>query len=98
MLTVNEQSHPFEEGMRLGELADRIKPGADILVLNGRPAPRDSLLQDGDICSLIKIGEIPSALDMRSILVPLASRYAYITAHQETNSLQVLDKTSPLLF
>ena len=64
MLKVNERDYPFTEGMRLGELADRLKPGADILVLNGAPASRDSLLQDGDICSLIKIGEIPSALDM----------------------------------
>ncbi len=68
MLTVNEHPYPFEEGLRLGELADRIKPGADIMVLNGRPAPRDSLLQDGDVCSLIKIGEIPSALDMHRTL------------------------------
>jgi sulfur carrier protein ThiS adenylyltransferase len=68
MLTVNEHPYPFEEGLRLGELADRLKPGADILVLNGRPAPRDSLLQDRDICSLIKIREIPSALDMRQAL------------------------------
>ncbi len=68
MLRVNEQPYPFHEGMRLGELADRLKPGADILVLNGVPASRNSLLQDKDICSLIKIGEIPSALDMQSTL------------------------------
>lgn len=68
MLRVNERSYPFDEGMRLGELADRLKPGADILVLNGTPASIDSLLQDGDICSLIKTGEIPSALDMQHTL------------------------------
>ena len=68
MIIINEQPYPFSEGMRLGELADRLKPGADILVLNGTPAARDSLLQDNDICSLIKTGEIPSALDMRTTL------------------------------
>ena len=68
MLKVNERDYPFTEGMRLGELADRLKPGADMLVLNGAPASRDSLLQDKDICSLIKIGEIPSALDMQHTL------------------------------
>ncbi len=68
MLRVNERSYPFDEGMRLGELADRLKPGADILVLNGVPASRDSLLQDGDTCSLIKTGEVPSALDMQYTL------------------------------
>ncbi|HHL32991.1 MAG TPA: sulfur carrier protein ThiS adenylyltransferase ThiF, partial [Desulfobulbaceae bacterium] len=37
MLKVNERDYPFTEGMRLGELADRLKPGADMLVLNGAP-------------------------------------------------------------
>ena len=68
MLRVNERPYPFHEGMRLGELADRLKPGADILVLNGTPASRDSLLQDEDVCALIKIGEIPSAIDMQHTL------------------------------
>ena len=68
MLTVNERPYPFREGMRLGELAAELKPGADILVLNGAPAPADTLLQDEDICSLIKVGEIPSALDMERTL------------------------------
>ena len=68
MLTVNERPHPFREGMRLGELAAELKPGADVLVLNGAPAPAETLLQDGDICSLIKVGEIPSALDMEQTL------------------------------
>jgi sulfur carrier protein ThiS adenylyltransferase len=54
--------------MLLGELAAKLKPGADVLVLNGAPAPADSLLQDGDTCGLIKIGEIPSALDMERAL------------------------------
>ena len=84
MLTVNEQPYPFEEGMRLGELADRIKPGADILVLNGRPAPRDSLLQDGDTCSLIKIGEIPSALDMRRTLAARHGKEIQKKLHKAT--------------
>ncbi len=68
MLTVNERSYPFKEGMRLGELAAELKPGSDVLVLNGMPAPADSLLQDGDVCNLIKVGEIPSALDMERAL------------------------------
>ncbi len=35
-----------------------------------------------------------SAQDLRAILVPLASRYAYITAHQATNSLILTDVAS----
>jgi sulfur carrier protein ThiS adenylyltransferase len=68
MLTVNERPYPFREGMRLRDLATELKPGADVLVLNGAPAPPDALLQDKDSCSLIKVGEIPSALDMQRAL------------------------------
>ena len=68
MLTVNERPYPFTEGICLGELAAALKPGADVLVLNGAPASAEALLQDGDICSLIKTGEIPSALDMKRTL------------------------------
>ena len=62
MLTVNERPCRYQEGMRLGDLIALLKPGANILVLNGAPAPKDSLLQDGDVCFLIKTGEIPSRL------------------------------------
>jgi len=68
MLTVNERPYPFKEGICLGDLAAELKPGADVLVLNGAPAPAAALLQDGDICFLIKTGEIPSALDMERTL------------------------------
>ncbi len=68
MLTVNERPYPYREGIRLGDLAAELKPGADVLVLNGAPAPPDALLQDNDSCSLIKVGEIPSALDMQRAL------------------------------
>lgn len=68
MLTVNERPCRYQEGMRLGDLVALLKPGADILVLNGVPAPKDSLLQDGDVCFLIKTGEIPSVLDMKYTL------------------------------
>ena len=74
MLTVNESSYPYQEGMRLGDLAAELKPGADMLVLNGSPAPGDTFLQDGDICSLIKVGEIPSALDLERALEARHSR------------------------
>lgn len=68
MLTVNERPYPYRPGIRLGDLVSALKPGADILVLNGAQAPADTLLQDGDICSLIKVGEIPSALEMERTL------------------------------
>lgn len=74
MLTVNERPYPFQDGMRLGDLAAALKPGADITILNGVRAPINTLLQDGDICFLIKIGEIPSALEMERTLEARHSR------------------------
>ncbi len=68
MLTVNDRPYPFRQGMLLGELAAEFKPGADVLVVNGAPVSADTLLQDGDSCELIKVGEIPSALDMKRAL------------------------------
>ncbi len=68
MLLVNNQQVPFTPGLRLGDLADRFKPQADVLLLNGRQANPETLLQDGDHCILIKRGEIPSALDVDQAL------------------------------
>ncbi len=67
MLMVNERPHPFQDGMRLGDLAP-LKPGADVTILNGVRAPANTLLQDGGICYLIKVGEIPSAREMERTL------------------------------
>jgi sulfur carrier protein ThiS adenylyltransferase len=64
MLTVNEHPYPFQTGMRLGELATLLKPGADVLVRNGEPSSPDIILEDKDICSLIKQGEIPTPMEM----------------------------------
>jgi sulfur carrier protein ThiS adenylyltransferase len=68
MLTVNDRPHPYTKGMRLAELAAEVKPGADILLVNDTRMPADTLLRDGDICTLIKTGEIPSSLDMKRTL------------------------------
>lgn len=79
MLLVNEQPCPFAAGLRLGELAKKLKPGADVLLLNGAPSSADTLLQDGDTCSLIKTGEIPSALEMEQTL---AARHGQSNQHR----------------
>ncbi len=64
MITVNEHPYPFQEGMLLRELAEILKPGADVLVLNGMVSNPDVLLEDGDICYLVKQGEIPTPMEM----------------------------------
>jgi sulfur carrier protein ThiS adenylyltransferase len=69
MLKVNEQTVPYQDGIRLKDLVDTYKPGADLFIVNGFPASSDTLLADGDICCLIKRGETPSAEEMESLLV-----------------------------
>ena len=69
MLTVNETPYPYRAGMRMGELADRVKPAADLLLVNGHPVSRQTPLRDNDRCVLIKRGELPTVLEMEQALV-----------------------------
>ena len=69
MLKVNEQTVPYQEGVRLKDLVDTYKPGADLFIVNGFPASPEIVLADGDTCCLIKRGEIPTADEMESLLV-----------------------------
>jgi len=69
MLKVNEQTVPYQDGIRLKDLADAYKPGADLFIVNGFPASPDTIPTDGDICCLIRRGETPTAEEMKSLLV-----------------------------
>ena len=60
MLWVNERPRPFSEGLQVGNLIASVKPGADLLIVNGFPVSAETVLQDGDHCWLIRRGEIPS--------------------------------------
>lgn len=68
MILLNEQECPFCPGKTIGELAAIYKPGADIFILNGFPAQSDALVQDGDSCSLIQKGIIPTIEEMDALL------------------------------
>jgi sulfur carrier protein ThiS adenylyltransferase len=68
MLLVNEEPHLFRAGSTVGELADQLKPAADLLIVNGFPVPPDTVLRDGDSCWLIRRGERPSAEEMERLL------------------------------
>jgi sulfur carrier protein ThiS adenylyltransferase len=68
MLLVNEKPHPFRAGMTIGELADELKPAADLLIINGFPVKPDTDLFDGDSCWLIRRGERPAAAEMERLL------------------------------
>ena len=69
MLKVNEQTVPFQEGLKIRDLADTFKKEADIFIVNGFPVAPDTPVTDGDTICLIKRGEIPSAEEMESLLV-----------------------------
>lgn len=68
MFYVNERPFPHETGIRIVDLIDRFKPGADICIVNGYPAAPATLVADGDHCWLIRRGEIPSAAEMDHLL------------------------------
>ena len=69
MLKLNEQEIPYQEGIKVKDLADAYKPNADLFIVNGYPVSPETVLNDGDICCLIKRGENPTAEEMESLLV-----------------------------
>lgn len=68
LIKVNEQFCDFRQGETLGALRDRIKPGADLLIVNGFPAPPEAVLQRTDQVVLIQRGEIPAAEELEALL------------------------------
>ncbi len=68
MLLVNESPYDFTEGVTAGDLAAKIKPGADLFIVNGYPAEAGVVLKDGDQCWLIRKGEKPAADEMERLL------------------------------
>lgn len=68
-ILVNEKGRTVPDGLTLGELRDRIKPGADVLVVNGFPCASDTSLKEGDVVSLIRKGEIPDADELEALMV-----------------------------
>jgi len=69
MLQVNEQTVPYQKGAKVKDLVDAYKPEADLFIVNGYPVSLETVLNDGDICCLIKRGENPTEKEMESLLV-----------------------------
>lgn len=65
---INEHAAVIEAGLTLGAAAERTKPGADVLILNGFPAPADTVLHDGDELFLIRRGEVPTEDELEGAL------------------------------
>jgi sulfur carrier protein ThiS adenylyltransferase len=67
-ITVNERPTDVPGGETLFRLRDKVKPGADVLVLNGYPSETDEALADGDVVVLIRRGERPSMEDVEYMM------------------------------
>ncbi|MEW6501899.1 MAG: sulfur carrier protein ThiS adenylyltransferase ThiF [Thermodesulfobacteriota bacterium] len=68
MIYVNEHPMPEAQGWPVARLVTCQKPGADVVLVNGYPAPSDYVLADGDHCWLIRRGEIPTAAELDHLL------------------------------
>lgn len=68
-ILVNEESQTVPDGFTVGELRDQVKPGADVLVVNGFPSTADNRLKEGDQVVLIRYGEIPKADELQALMV-----------------------------
>jgi sulfur carrier protein ThiS adenylyltransferase len=65
---INEREARVVHGSTAGGLRDLIKPGADIIVVNGFPALAETLLREGDRVVLIRRGEIPPSHELEALL------------------------------
>ncbi len=68
-ILLNEHSFSVPEDKTVGQLRDREKPGADVLIVNGYPSRGDYVLKEGDEVALIQRGEQPKADEMEALLV-----------------------------
>lgn len=66
---VNEENRSVQKGIPLGELRNRFKPDADVLVVNGFPAPPETVLKEADQVVLIRRGETPKADELEALMV-----------------------------
>ncbi len=71
MITIllNEQKLMIPDGYTVEKLRDQMKPGADVLVVNGFPSVADRRLKPGDQVVLIRRGEIPEADELQALMV-----------------------------
>ncbi|NTV48739.1 MAG: sulfur carrier protein ThiS adenylyltransferase ThiF [Geobacteraceae bacterium] len=71
-IRINEVSANIDDGLTLGAVAAFHRTGADVLILNGFPAPADTVLSDGDEIFLIRRGEVPTKEELEGLM---ASRH-----------------------
>lgn len=66
---VNGQTASIPPGSAVGALRDRMKPGADVLIVDGAVVDAEHTLADGDEVTLIRRGETPSAAELEACMV-----------------------------
>ena len=71
-INVNERPIEVRDGETLFGLRDRVKPAADVVILNGAAMNTDAPLAFGDEVSLITRGENPSVAELEALM---ASRH-----------------------
>ncbi len=69
IVQLHERPCEVVPGTTLFQLRDAVKPGADVVVLNGGLATADRILEAGDSVHFIRRGEVPSAESMETLLV-----------------------------
>ncbi|TLM62797.1 MAG: sulfur carrier protein ThiS adenylyltransferase ThiF [Deltaproteobacteria bacterium] len=67
-IVVNEREHDLPAGGTAGSVRDRLKPDADVLIVNGFPAEPGRELAAGDRLVLIRRGEVPTAAELDALL------------------------------
>jgi len=67
-IRINEKPAVAAIGTTLEELAHLHKPGADVRIVNGFPAPDATVLQEGDEVCLITRGEVPAADELECLM------------------------------
>ncbi len=67
-ITLSEEEIHVPAGMTLHDLREEHKPGADVVILNGAPAPEDVPLQEGDAVVFIRRGEIPRKQELEALM------------------------------
>ncbi len=67
-LRINEKPAVIEDGLTLGAVAELFKAGADVLILNGFPAPAETALSDGDELFFIRRGEVPTEEELEYLM------------------------------
>jgi sulfur carrier protein ThiS adenylyltransferase len=68
-IRLNEQPRAVAAGTRAFALRDEVRPGADLVILNGHPLAADRPLADGDAVILIRRGAFPPPEELEALLV-----------------------------